>query len=120
MALTGSYGINDVEFNLQPTSGRWMPQTPVGISGDGHPIYAKVRSFQMTWGLSNISDFDEIMDYYRTTAITGSVTIALPDLFANSYTFRNFSGCTLQEPEVGPYFTQHLTDATMFVLNIML
>ena len=120
MTLTGSYGIGDVEFDLQPTSGRWIPQSPAGITGDGHPIYPKVRTFQLGWGLMSISEFDDIRDHYKTTQITGTAVVALPDLDASSYTFRNYSGCTLQEPEVGQYFTTYITDVSMFVLNIML
>ena len=120
MALTGSFGIGDVEFSLQPTAGRWLPQTPVGITGDGHPIYPQVRAFQLSWGLMGISEFDNIRDYYKQTQITGSVVVALPDIDASTWTFRNYSGCVLGEPEVGQYFSQWVTDVNMMVWNITL
>lgn len=113
------YGVGGVDWNLQPTAGRWVPESPNGITGDGHPIYPSVRSFQLTWGLMPISDFDEIRDDYLLTQITGSLVVSLPDIAASSYTFKNYSGCILTEPEVGQYFTEHVSDVTMFVLNVV-
>ena len=114
-----AYGVNGVDFTLQPTAGRWLPETPVGYTGDGHPIYAAVRSFQLTWGLMSIAEFNDVLLDYNTTRITGTATVSLPDFDAASWSFRNYSGCTLQKPEVGQYFTEHVTDVNMLVLNIM-
>ena len=114
-----TYGVNGSEFTQQPSSGRWMPQTSVGVSGDGHPIYPAVWSFQLTWNVIAPAQFEEIYNAYKSAALTGTVVMQLPDLDAATYTFKNYSGCTLQKPEVGQYFTEHLTDVSLFVLNIM-
>jgi hypothetical protein len=34
--FSGSYGVNGTNFIIQPTTGRWVPKTPLGIGGDGH------------------------------------------------------------------------------------
>lgn len=113
-----AYGIAGVDFTLQPTSGRWIEEPPIGITGNGHPIYPQVRSYELFWGLMSISDFDQIRDYYLTTQITGTVVATLPNISSSSYAFKNYSGCALSEPRVGQYFTQHITDVTLVVFNV--
>lgn len=120
MTLTGSYGIGNVEFDLQPTSGRWMPQEPVGVTGDGHPIYPSIHSFEIRWGVMAISEYDQLRDFYKTALLTGTLVVALPDIDADTWTFKNYSGCVLQEPIAGEYFAEHVTDVVMYVLDITL
>lgn len=113
-----AYGYNGIDFNLQPTFGRWMPRIVLGTTGAGHSIYPGVREHQIFWKLMPISDYDEIRDLYKTVSVTGTVVMSLPDIDANSYTWKNYSGCTLREPEAGQYFVEHVTDVTMMVINI--
>ena len=113
-----AYGYNGTDFDLQPTFGRWMPRLILGTTGAGHSIYPGVREFQIFWRLMPISDYDAMRDLYNMVGITGSLTMSLPDLDASAYGFKNYSGCTLREPEAGQYFTEHVTDVTMMVINI--
>ena len=113
-----AYGIGGVDFSLQPTSGRWMPDEPIGITGDGHPIYSSVRNFQMMWGLMSVAEFDELRDFVKQNLLTGTHVVTLPDIDAATWGFKNYSGCVLQEPNAGQYFAQHVTDVGMNVLNI--
>lgn len=109
---------NNTELTLQPTFFRWMPRITLGTSGSGHPIYPGVHEFQLSWGIMPLSDYDQIRDFYNALGVTGTVVAYLPDINQNSYTFKNYSGCTLREPEAGQYFTQHVTDVTLMVTNI--
>lgn len=112
------YGINGSGFALQPSMGRWLQRDSLGIDGGGHPIYAAVRQFEMSWELTSQSDWKELYDYFSLVSNTGTVTVSLPQYGAPSYLFRNYSGCTLQEQEVGEYFEEYSKNVSLLVLNI--
>ncbi len=117
--LTGSYGIGNVEFLMQPTSGRWLPNSPVGITGDGHYIYPAVKQFEIRWVVNTPAEFYQINNFYKLVeGATGTVVVALPKWGANTYTFHNYSGCTLGEPEINQYFAAHHTEVLLIVGNI--
>ena len=114
---SGSYAINGVEI-LQPTSGRWLSRDRLGIDGNGHVIYPGVREFEMKFVLSSPSDYNQILGYYNAVSNTGTVVIDLPQFGAASYVFYSYSGCVLQEPEVGTYFSTYHNDVTLLVTKI--
>jgi len=113
-----TYKINDIELTLQPASGRWSLSSPLGVTGDGHFIYPAINQFEMRWGAMDIDEFNQIFNFYEQQGITGTVVASLPKLDASSYTFYDYSGCTLQRPEVGEYFTQYVQDVILVVSNI--
>ena len=113
-----TYQFNGVELTLQPTSGRWMPRIILGTTGAGHVIYPAVREFQLSWGIMSTAEYDQLRDFYRQVGITGTVVATLPDINASTYTYRNYSGCTVREPEAGQYFAEHVRDVRMEVINI--
>ena len=113
-----TYSFNGDELDLQPTAGRWMPRPTIGITGAGHVIYPGVREFQLSWGVMSVPEYDELRDFYKLVSITGTVVAGLPEIDANTYTFKNYSGCTLREPEAGQYYTEHVRDVNMVILNI--
>lgn len=113
----GDYKINGVSVQ-DPTNGEWINPRSLGYSGSGRVVYPPLREFRLEWNLMSISDFDTVRDEWRKDQITGSVTADLPDLLANSYVFRTFSGCHLQEPEVGQYFEQYVMDVVLVVTAI--
>jgi len=102
---------------LQPTTGRWMPRRPDDISGEGRPIYPAIYQFQLRWQLMPINDYYDVRNEWEKS-ITGTVVVELPDPEASSYVFREFSGCYLQQPLVGAYFQEHVTDVVLMVTNI--
>ena len=113
-----TYSINGVEITLQPTLGRWLPDSPVGITGDGHPIIPSVKTFEMRWQLTSPSDFSVFHGYFSGTNAGGVVTVGLPEWGKSSYAFKNYSGCTLSEPTYGTYFAEHIQDVVIIINKI--
>lgn len=113
-----NYEINGVELTMQPTEGRWLPNTPLGVTGDGHPIYGAVRQYELRFNIETPAEFNQLMTDYNSVALTGTCVVALPEFGAATYVFKNYSGCTLGEPEMGRYFTEHHTEVFVLVSNI--
>lgn len=116
--LSGTYAINDVDFSLQPTSGKWTERTRLGVDGAGHPVYPQVRGFEMTWNLISTADAQQIIGMYNAVSNTGTAVVCLPEWNNAHFEFKNYSGCTLQEPEAGEYFQGWITDFRLLVLNV--
>jgi hypothetical protein len=116
--LSGSYAINGTELSIQPTTGRWMPQSVVGINGNGIPIYPRVREFELRWNLSDPALVNTLRTYFNALQFTGTVALDLPQLESADYRFYRYSGCSLYQPERGAYFAEHITDLVMIVGNI--
>lgn len=116
--LSGSFAFNNTNLTLQPTSGKWDARSSYGIDGQGHPIYSAVRSFELSWQLISPSDLNQILGYYNLVGNTGTVTACLPQWGASTYTFTNYSGTTLQEPEVGEFFQGFYQSVKMLILNV--
>ena len=112
------YKINNTELVLKPTTGQWLPREEVGIDGSGHPVYSAVRRYELRWDLVRMSDYAELMNFYQQVASGSNVVCELPRLGAATYTFYDYSGCTLSEPEIGTYFEEHALDVSMLILNI--
>jgi hypothetical protein len=119
VAGANMYKVNGVELSIQPTSGRWMPQSVVGITGNGVPIYPRTRSFELRWNLSDTVLANEIRSYFAALNFTGTVVVELPQYTSSSYAFYAYSGCSLYEPDRGAYFSEHITDVVMVVGNIV-
>jgi len=115
---TGSYAINSTNFTLQPTSGRWIPQSILGITGDGHPIYSAIHEFELRWSLSTPSDVYQIQNFRNTVILTGTASADLPAYRASSYIFQTYSGCSIYEPDRGQYFREHTTEFVLIIGNI--
>jgi len=103
---------------LQPTSGRWLPKSPVGVSGDGHAIYSGVREFEIKWQLTAPSDVYQVQTFFNAITNTGTVVVDLPRFAYSSYEFYSYSGCVLREPEQDVYFSEYQTDILLLVTNI--
>lgn len=120
IGASGSYGINGTDFTLQPTSGRWLPMSAVGITGDGHPIYPAIHEFELLWSLSPQDDLNQIQNFRDAIILTGTISIDLPAYRGASYVFQTYTGCTLYEPERGTYFSEHTIEFGLIVGNIHL
>jgi hypothetical protein len=113
-----TYKINNTELSLQPSRGRWIPRQAVGIDGSGHPVYPGVRQFELVWELTDITDFNQLQVFFNTVISTGTAVASLPKYGASTYVFYDYSGCTLGEPEMGEYFTEHHTRVKLLIANI--
>lgn len=114
---SGTYAVNNVDFVLPPTSGKWVNRTQYGVDGQGHPIYSAVRSFELAWDLMSPTDVQQIIGFYNQV-VTGTVVACLPQWNAPGFLFYNYSGTTLTEPEVSEYFQGYTTTVKMTVLTI--
>ena len=115
---SGSYAVNNTDLTLQPSEGQWLVRTDYGVDGGAHIIYAQPRQFELKWDLISPSDLKQIIDFYNSVGNTGVVTFCLPEWGASDFVFKNYSGTTLAEPEVGPYFQGYTQSVKLLVLNI--
>lgn len=113
-----SYKVNNIEFLIQPTTGRWLPRYPVDIAGNGHPVYGAERQYELRWNLVDPSLVDQLRDWFATTVLTGTVSVDLPCWTTGAYAFQTYTDCVLYEPEQGVYFNEDITDIVMIVGNL--
>jgi hypothetical protein len=115
---SGSYGINGTDFTLQPTSGRWIPQSVEGTTGDGHPIYPAVHEYEIRWSLSSQADLNQIQTFRDAVVLTGTASVDLPAYRGANYVFQTYTGCSLYEPDRGQYFVEHTSEFVLIVGNL--
>lgn len=115
---SGSFAVNGVTLLLQPTSGHWVPKTPLGIGGDGHAIYPGVREFELRFNVTNPEDINQLQTMFSAIQNTGTAVVDLPKYNVTPYQFYSYSGCVLREPEQAEYFNQHHTDVYLLITNI--
>jgi hypothetical protein len=118
VGASGTYSIQGTDLSLQPTTGDWVERDTLGIDGGGHPIYPAGRSFELTWQLINASDLSQVISFYNQVQNTGTVAVDLPAWGLAPYQFVRYSGCTLGEPEVGQYFTDHTQEIRLLIYNV--
>jgi hypothetical protein len=116
---SGSYGINGVDLQLQPTAGRWIPRESIGFTGDGHPDYVGVREFEMTWQLISADDVNQLQNFFDTLGLTGTAVVDLPKYRNATYIFESYSGCAISEPQMDAYYEQHETSITLLIYGIV-
>jgi hypothetical protein len=115
--MSVSYGVNGVEFLLQPESGRWDAKNDLGFDGNGHPIYPAVGEFTLSWGLVSPAEFEQMNNFYISSS-TGTVVTDLPKWGGTPYQFYSYSGTIVQRPEVGEYFMGYMKDVKLVVSRI--
>ena len=115
---TGSYAINGIQFVLQPTEGHWEDRDTLGMDGGGHPVYPSTRTFEISWVLASPTDVKQIIDAYNAVSNTGTVVFDLPKWGDMDFTFYSYSGCTMQEPVIGPYFNGYITDVKLVIHKV--
>ena len=116
--MSGSYKINSVEFEPQPTSGRWIPREELAVDGNLQAIYPLYYQFEITWQLEKPSDYKEIQDLFEGMSSIGDIVADLPEYGAATYTFFAYSGCVLREPQMGIFFREHNTDVKLLIAKI--
>lgn len=100
-----------------PESAQWDDRRSLGVAGDAHDVYPDVYEVRMRWTLLPLDDLKTLYDVYRG-ATTGSSVVELPDPYAGSWTFREFSGVIVEEPVFGAYFEEHVTSVILTLTNI--
>ncbi len=115
--VTGTYACNDVNINLIPTTGKWVDRTSYGIDGNAHNIYSAFRDFELKWELISTDDASQIINFYNSFN-SGTVVSCLPKWGDPTFTFYNYSGTTISEPQVGEYFQGYIQSVTLLILHV--
>ncbi len=118
-------GIRDWKFNghviLEPTAGRWMPRRPLDVQGDNRPIYPGVRTFELRWQLASYADWAALQVNFDNIESSGENVVTLPAYpteTGSSYAFREYSGTTMSEPLIGPFFETYPSNVVLLIGNI--
>ena len=99
-------GFNGTGLSLQPTESNWVEQEALGTNGWGQNYYPSIREFQMVFNLSNQQDVFELVNWFNTVSMTGTLVATLPEWGANTFRYKNYSGAILRQPSVGPSFAE--------------
>jgi hypothetical protein len=113
------YAINGTLIPTQPTTGRWLPRNNRGYDGNGRPVYSGVREFELKWQLIDPETAYVLQQYFDAVSTTGTVIIDLPYFLSGSNVFVSYTGCVLQEPQLGTYFTGYLQNLILIVSKIV-
>ena len=116
--ISGSFSVNGTQISLQPSEHNWVDRDSLGISGEARPMYPAVRKYSLQWGLMSMTEFNQLVGFYNTVRSSGTVVIDLPKYATTPYQFYSYSGCTLQEPTAGKFFTEWVSDVSLLILKI--
>lgn len=112
------YRINGTGIPLEPEEARWMPQTVLGVDGNGRAIYPPTREFEMRWGLMSNSQYWQFQSWWQSIGATGTVTADLPKYASAAYEFQMYTGVVMRQLESHQFFTQYYTDVVLLLTNI--
>lgn len=115
---SGTYAFNGTDLTLQPTTGKYLERSQYGFAGNARPIYSAFRQFELTWELESTSDAKQLIDFYNTVSVTGTLVACLPRWGDTNFVFINITGVTLTEPTVEEYFQGFIKTVKMLVINI--
>lgn len=116
--FSGTYAINGINLTLPPSESGWVQRDAIGIDGNGRNIYPAIREYEMKWELIPTSALKQIIDAQLSVANTGTLVVDLPKWGDLDYIFYSYSGCFVEEPNIGSYFVDHVTDVTLVITNI--
>lgn len=114
--MSGTYKLDGVTIP-QPTTGKWEPRDELGRDGIGKPSYPGVRDFRLVWEYISPDDANTLYGLYKAKESTGTHVISLPAYDA-LYTFKEYSGCQMTEPEFGEFFETHVSNFSFLVARI--
>lgn len=114
-----TFGFNGTTLSAQPTSHKWGNRETIGVDGSGRGIYPAYREYELKWDFLSTEEFREIYAFFQAIGQTGTVVASLPKYGDIDYTFYNYSGCVLREPEVGDYFQNYISDVKLLIVRIL-
>ncbi len=121
------YRINGREV-FPPTQFHWRDRSVLDVQGDNRPIYSAVRSAELRWQLTSFEEFGVLLATFNEMQSTGTAVVNVPawpdyqtypGITGATYGFREYSGCTLGEPVMGPFFEGFPTDIALVIANIV-
>jgi hypothetical protein len=116
--LSGTFAFNDTNLFQYPTTHKWVERTNYGVDGNAHPVYPQNRSYEMTWNLISTENAKQVIDFYNLVGNTGTVTSCLPEWGSVDYRFKNYSGTTLEEPQMQGYFMGFIEELKLLILTV--
>ena len=116
--MANDFKINGTSLTHQPTNHRWVDRDPLGLTGDGKPIYAGFREYELEWDFLNATEFNELKTYFDSIGLTGTAVVSLPQYGAASYAFFAYTGCIISEPGAEGYFEEYYQQVRLLVSRI--
>lgn len=113
-----TYKINGTTITTQPETGKWLDRDVIGRDGNGRQILVGPREFEMKWGLLSYADWAQLRTFFGSIGATGTAVVDLPQYSASSWGFISYSGCILNEPTVGTFFEEHVSDVRLIVSKV--
>lgn len=113
-----TYKLNGTALDPQPTEGTWLPRELIGLDGNGRAIYEPLRQFEMRFGLLSATGYNALQENFLAIASTGTVIVDLPRYGWANYEFTSYTGCHIQEPTAGSYFTEYHQETRILVTHI--
>lgn len=113
-----TYKINGTELDPQPTEAKWVSRRVLSEDGNGRPIYPAVREFELRWQLTSPSQVNALQTFFNSVGATGTAVVSLPQYAHSSYTFYDYSGTVLREPEFNSFFAENITEVVLMVTKI--
>lgn len=114
-----AYQINGTDLTMQPTEGRWVDRDSLGYDGNGRPIYPNPREFEMKFNLQDPADWYQLRTFFLSVGATGTSVVTLPEYGASAYQYKAYSGCVINEPQMGAYFEGYIQEAKVIVSKII-
>lgn len=111
-------GFNGTGLMLQPTTAGWLEQDSLGTNGFGQNVYPALREFQMEFNLTSQGEWFELRNYFRMVSVTGTLVATLPDIDANTFQYKNYSGVILRQPVMQEYFAEEYSASIRLVLLV--
>jgi hypothetical protein len=118
-------GFNDLVIGgnvaYAPTSGRWLPRQVVDVQGDNRPIYSPVRAYELRWQLVDYAEWANLQVFFNAVESSGSYVVQLPTfptITGSSHGYTEYSGTTMSEPQVGPFFNEAPRQVVLIIGNI--
>lgn len=114
-----AYKINGTDITIQPETGHWVDRESIGRDGNGRNVYVAPREFELKWGLISISEWSQLRTFFGSVGATGTAVVTLPKYSSSSYAYYDYSGCILNEPTVGEYFEEFVSDVRLVVSRVI-
>lgn len=114
-----TYKVNGTEISIQPTTGKWVNRENIGVDGNGRTVYVGVRAFELKWQALDPATFYQLHNFFNAVVVTGTAVVDLPEYAKSTYAFYSYTGCVINEPEIGEYFSQNHLNASLLITNIV-
>lgn len=108
---------NGTGLTIPPTTAGWSPQDALGFNGWGQGVYPAFREFHMEFNLTDQNQLYELITLFTQT-LTGTIVARLPAWSSNSFSYRDYSGTIVRQPEFTEYFNEEYVSQIKIVLLV--